>query len=60
MTELPMQVTISLQSAEGEADPDIDFATGALHVYVVREARDDAAADLNQHGQPILVMTTSR
>jgi hypothetical protein len=35
VAELPVQVLVNLQSADGEADPDIDFTVGAVHVFQV-------------------------
>lgn len=59
LTSLPVQAVISLQSAEGEADPEIDFATGAAHVYVIRSERDDASSTVERSTQPTRVMTGS-
>ncbi len=58
LTTLPVQVTVSLQSAEGSADPDIDFATGALHLYLVRSTRDDAGQVVEDYAQPLAVLTS--
>ena len=51
------QVSISLQSAQGRADPDIDFATGALHLYGLRAPADDARSGLEDFAQPVAILT---
>lgn len=57
VTDLPVQATISLQSALVDEDPEIDFAVGALHLYCVRTGADDASTDVNRYRQPVLVLT---
>jgi hypothetical protein len=58
LTSLPVQAIVSLQSAEGEADPDIDFATGAVHISVIRSPADDSAPAIEANSQPTLTLTT--
>lgn len=53
-----MQAAISLQSAAGRAEPDLDFATGALHIYSVRSPADDLSIGLEQDDQPCMTITT--
>jgi hypothetical protein len=50
-----VHAVISLQSAPGEADPDLDLATGALHLYQVRGPDEDLSA--LSYAQPVLVMS---
>jgi hypothetical protein len=59
LTELPVQIVISLQSGPDNVDPERDFATGALHLRLVRCAQDDLAVGLNEDNQPVLVLTAS-
>ena len=43
LTDLPVQATVALQSAPGKADPDADYATGAIHVYCCADPAQLAA-----------------
>lgn len=59
VTALPVQVAISLQSGPGGfPDPELDFATGAMHTYCLREAQDDLASRLEGFTQPVMTMTS--
>jgi len=57
LTELPVQILISLQSGLDHIDPECDFATGALHLRLVRCAQDDLAIAVDEFAQPVLVLT---
>lgn len=57
ITGLPIQATLSLQSAPGKEDPEADHASGALHLYCVRTSADDASSIVDQFDQPVLVVT---
>lgn len=59
LTQLPVQVVVSLQSAPDRSDPDIDFATGAVHLALVRSAHDDLASHIGNFAQPILAATAT-
>lgn len=53
-----MQATVSLQSASAAmADPEIDFATGAVHIYVLREPHDYVRPLLEGYRQPVAALT---
>jgi hypothetical protein len=54
LTDLPVQAILGLQSSADDVDPEIDFATGSLHVYVVRSADDDLTASIEGFAQPCL------
>ena len=54
---LPVQAIIGLQSALGRAEPEIDFACGSVHFYVIREPRDDASQRIEAFVQPVLTLT---
>lgn len=60
LTDLPVQATVTLQSAPGEADPDADCATGAIHLYCIRNPGDDATGRIDDFAQPLLTLTTNR
>ncbi len=57
LTDLPVQIVISLQSSPDNVDPECDFAMGALHVRLVRCAQDDMAVGVENNMQPVLVLT---
>lgn len=57
LTEMPVQISINLQSAPDAIDPEIDFATGALFLNLVRSAPDDFAPQIEGFGQPVLILT---
>jgi hypothetical protein len=57
ITGLPVQATVSLQSAPGKEDPETDHASGALHLYCVRTSADDSSSSVDQFDQPVLVVT---
>jgi hypothetical protein len=54
---LPVQALISLQSALGHADPEIDFACGTVNFYAIREPHDDLSHDIEGFAQPVLTLT---
>jgi hypothetical protein len=60
LTDLPVQAILGLQSSADDVDPEIDFATGSLHVYVIRSAADDLAASIEGSAQPCLTLTDRR
>lgn len=61
LTQLPVQIVISLQSAPDAIDHEIDFTTGAVHLALIRSAHDDYAPRIEDFEQPVLTMTaTSR
>ena len=57
LTARPVQAIISLQSALGRADPEIDFACGSVHFCAIRESRDDASQGIEASAQPVLTLT---
>jgi hypothetical protein len=57
LTVLPVQAIIGLQSALGREDPEIDFACGSVHFYVIREPRVDVSQELEAYVQPVLTLT---
>jgi len=59
LTELPVQIVISLQSGPDNIDPECDFAAGALYLRLVRCAQDDQAVGLDRGIQPVLVLTAT-
>jgi hypothetical protein len=59
ITDLPVQATVSLQSAPGQEDPEADYAVGAVHLYCVRARADDSSFMVDQIDQPVLVMTVN-
>jgi hypothetical protein len=59
LTELPVQIVISVQSGPDSIDPDCDFATGALHLRLVRCAQDDMAVRVGGFAQPVLILTAT-
>lgn len=59
LTPLPVQIVIFLQSAPDAIDPEIDFATGAVYLILIRSADDDFAARVEDFGQPVLAMTAA-
>ncbi|WP_142159520.1 hypothetical protein [Cellulomonas sp. SLBN-39] len=59
LSSLPARVLISLQSAPGTIDPTSDFATGAVHLFLVRSAHEDVAAWVEDVEEPVLALTTT-
>ncbi|MCV2392968.1 hypothetical protein OEB99_01480 [Actinotalea sp. M2MS4P-6] len=59
LTQLPVQIVISLQSAPDALDPETDFATGAVHLALIRSAHDDFATGIADFEQPVLAMTAT-
>lgn len=59
LTRLPVQIVVSLQSAPDGVDPEIDFATGAVHLALIRAAREDFAARIEDAQQPVMAMTAT-
>ena len=57
ITGLPVQATVSLQSAPGKEDPEADYSVGALHLYCVRTSAADSSSSVDQFDQPVLVLT---
>jgi hypothetical protein len=57
LVALPVQAILSLQSAATDVDPEIDFATGALHFYAIRSPSDDLSATIDNFAQPCLTLT---
>jgi hypothetical protein len=53
-----VQVDISLQSAAGQADPELDHPTATLHLYRLRTDADDLSTSLDDFTQPVLTITT--
>ena len=61
LTALPVQAMVSLQSSADDVDPEIDFATGSVHVYSIRSAKDDdLALGIERFAQPCLTVTDQR
>ncbi len=52
-----VQACISLQSAEGRADPDTDFASGAFCLYSVCTPDNDLSLKPESFNQPCLTLT---
>lgn len=59
LTQLPVQIVISLQSDLDHVDSECDVATGALHLRLVRSAQDDQAAGVGGFAQPVLILTAT-
>jgi hypothetical protein len=59
LTALPVQAVVALQSAIGDVDPEIDVATGSLHIYVIRSAKHDLSRTIETSAQPCLTRTAS-
>jgi len=59
LTQLPVQIVIGLQSGPDNIDPECDFATGALHLRLVRCAQDDLAIGVGGFAQPVLILTAT-
>lgn len=59
LTQLPVQVVVSLQSAPDGIDPEIDFATGGVHLALLRSAHDDLASHIGNLAQPVLAVTAT-
>lgn len=57
LTDLPVQAIVSLQSSKQDVDPDIDYATGAIHLYLIRAEHDDLAPGIEGNAQPCLTLT---
>lgn len=56
---LPVQAVISLQSAEGDIDSEVDLAAGALHLYLVRAPDEDLSLTVHKFAQPVAVLTAN-
>lgn len=59
MAQQPAQATISLQSAPGLADPEVDVPVGTVHLYQLTDPSDDPRPRIESFAQPLLVITHS-
>jgi hypothetical protein len=52
------QALVTLQSAPGLVDPDLDYAAGNVRFILLRDEREDLRSNMNSGDQPELVFTT--
>lgn len=58
-TPLPVQIVVCLQSDPDNVDPECDFASGSLHVHLIRAERDDLSHGVEGNMQPVLIFTAA-
>ena len=56
----PVQAVTALQSAPGNADPDIDYPVGSVHLYQLARPGDDARTVIEEFAQPVLAITSGQ